>query len=513
MSIAKTRMYKLLAITLLLCVTTSLIACGESDGSSHENHGHSEVSNAHTHEDGSTCYKCDATKREADRLWCAEHQRYEDRCWICQPQLEDASRPYCEEHHLYEDECHLCNPEQPKKNASTSEHTHTDQSGLFCNEHGVPEAECGICQPQLAASLKAGESLSIRMPSSRSAELAGLVLEQPMSGDTIESLKLLGEVRYNENRRAKVTPLASGVLTNIKVDVGQTVEAGEILAVINSSIAAQAKSSYLSALAELEVKASAYEREQRLAKENIAARRDLQEAAAAHRLAELTTRQTQQQLYNLGFSESDVASIKENQSASSDLPIRAPFAGTVVDRKAVLGEAVSSESLFEIADLSTMWIELSVPEDHVLLLAKGSKIVAHAKSSPQRHIEGVVTWISPHINERTRMVSARATVANTNGDLRHGSFVEVTALLGEPLESMQVPSESVHELDGAMYVFVQEEPDLFAIRRVEIGPKTQSGNTAVLAGLNATDHVVTEGSFTMRTEFLKSRLGAGCVDD
>ena len=160
-----------------------------------------------------------------------------------------------------------------------------------------------------------------------------------------------------------------------------------------------------------------------------------------------------------------------------------------------------------------MWIELAVPEEHASLLTKGCKIIANAKSTPQRPIKGTVTWISPQIDERTRMVRARATVSNTSGDLRNGSFVEVSVLLGDPLESLQVPSESIHELDGAMYVFVRQEPDLYAVRRVEVGPRTLSGKTAVLAGLSAKESIVTEGGFTMRTEFLKSRLGAGCVDD
>lgn len=516
MKIATHHTFSFLAPIGLLCLTIFITGCGsgdsESPGTLDDNDAAPPI--AHSHSDDTTCFICDASKREAGRLWCTEHARYEDRCWECQPQLEDSSRLYCKEHSLYEDECHLCNPALLGDDAGASAAPRpAGANALFCNEHNVPEAECGICQPQLAGSLESGQSLSIRMPSARSAELAGLTLEHPVRGDATETLKLLGEVRYNENRRAKVTPLASGVITEIRVDVGESVEAGQVLAVVNSSAAAQAKSSYLSALAELEVGTTAYEREQRLAAENIAARRDLQEAAAAHRLAELSSRQARQQLLNLGFSESDVVSIEESQSASSDLPVRAPFAGTVVDRKATLGEAVDSGALFEIADLSTMWIELAVPEDQVFRLAEGCSIIAHARSNPQRGIEGTLTWISPQIDERTRMVRARANVSNATGDLRHGMFVEVAAMLGDTVESLQVPSESVHELDSAMYVFIREQPDLFALRRVEIGPRLASGNTAVLAGITEADNVVTGGSFTMRTEFLKSRLGAGCVDD
>lgn len=503
-------------LTTLLIFSTTLYACDGGDtGSQAVTDEETEVpSTTHSHEGGTTCFVCDADKRDAGRLWCSEHARYENRCWICQPQLEDASRPYCGEHHLYEDECHLCNPALNTDGDEASAFSRpTESDALFCKEHNVPELECGICQPQLAGSLKAGQSLSIRMPSARSADLAGLTIETPVKGQATETLRLLGEVRYNGNRRAKITPLAPGVLTDIRVDVGEAVETGQVLAVVNSSAAAQAKSSYLSALAELEVKTTALTREQRLAKENIAARRDLQEATAAHRLATLSSKQARQHLLNLGFSETDIVEIHESQTTSSDLIVRAPFPGTVVDRKAVLGEMVGSSALFEIADLSNMWIEIAVPENQVSQLSEGCPIVANPRSEPQRQVKGTLSWISPQIDERTRMVRARAIVENTNGDLRHGSFFEVSALLGESVESLQLPSNSLHELDGATYVFVREQPDLFALRRVQTGPRSTSGYTAVLAGITDRDSIVTGGSFTMRTEFLKSRLGAGCVDD
>lgn len=467
----------------------------------------------HGHGADETCFICDPSKRETGRLWCAEHNRYEDRCWICQPQLEDASRAFCEEHGLYEDECHLCNPAL-RGDASAPTPGTEGAPALFCSEHGVPELECGICQPQLAGSLGVGDSLLVRMPSARSAEMAGLTLERPGRGDAAATLRLLGEVRYNGNRRAKVTPLAPGVLADIRVDVGDAVEAGQILAVVNSFGVAQAKAEYLSALAELDVKTMTYEREQRLVDENIAARRDFQEAEGARRLAELAVRRTHQQLLNLGFNESEVAGLAESQSSSSDLYVRAPFDGTVVERAAVLGEAIESGgSLFEIADLSTMWIELAVPAEQAVHIQPSGTIVARVRALPQLSIEGQITWVSPQIDERTRMVRARATVPNDRGVLRHGMFTEVTAALGDVSDSLLVPSESVHNIDGSSFVFVREEADLFAVRRVDLGPPGAAGLVAILAGLTETDAVVTRGSFTMKIEFLKSRLGAGCVDD
>lgn len=485
--------------------------CNPALGAS-ENVASESPGGLHGHSADETCFICDPAKRDAGRLWCSEHARYEDRCWICQPQLEDADRAYCEEHFLYEDECHLCNPALLGDASATS--SRDGAPALFCHEHGVDEIECGICQPQLAGTLKAGESLLVRMPSARSAELAGLTLEHPNRGTASALISLLGEVRYNGNRLAKLTPLAPGVITDIRVDVGDQVEEGQILAVINSVAVAQAKSAYLSKIAEVEARTTVFEREQKLVNENIAARRDLQDAQAALKLAELEVRRTHQQLINLGFTESEVADIAAEQSSSSDLYVRAPFAGNVVERTAVLGEAADSEeSLFEIADLSTMWIELAVPEEQAFQIERGGEIVASVRALPELEIPGQITWISPRIDERTRMVRARATVQNDRGILRHGMFTEVSAMIGGTSNSLLVPGEAVHEIDGTSFVFVRQEPDLFAVRRVDVGPRSPSGTVAVLAGLNETEAVVSGGSFTMKTEFLKSRLGAGCVDD
>ena len=160
-----------------------------------------------------------------------------------------------------------------------------------------------------------------------------------------------------------------------------------------------------------------------------------------------------------------------------------------------------------------MWIELAVPEEQALHIQRGGTIVARVRALPQLSIEGQITWVSPQIDERTRMVRARATVPNDRGVLRHGMFTEVAAALGDVRNSLLVPSESVHNIDGTSFVFVREDADLFAVRRVDLGPPGTAGMVAILAGLTETDAVVTRGSFTMKTEFLKSRLGAGCVDD
>jgi cobalt-zinc-cadmium efflux system membrane fusion protein len=131
---------------------------------------------------------------------------------------------------------------------------------------------------------------------------------------------------------------------------------------------------------------------------------------------------------------------------------------------------------------------------------------------PSTALRGELLWLSPQIDERTRVVRARASVSNDDGLLRHGMFAEVTAELEGPADALMLPGEAVQDIDGMSFVFVRSEPDLYEARRVEVA-SAGDGRVAVAEGISTDDDIVTSGGFTMKTEFLKSRLGAGCVDD
>jgi cobalt-zinc-cadmium efflux system membrane fusion protein len=500
-----------LRVSTVTALVGALLVIGGCDGSGEPPAGNAAVSPAsHTHDlAGETCFICDASKRDAGRLWCREHSRYEDRCWLCQPQLREPDRLYCEEHGLYEDECFLCRPEL-QETSDASGHDHLD---LFCQEHGVPERECAICQPALAASLAPGESLKIRFPSSRSAELAGVETGEPDTRRAATVTRVLAETRYNGNRLAKVTPLAGGVILTVHADLGQAVQPGDVLAELSAPGIARAKGAYLSARAEQTVRREAYEREQTLMEEKISARRDFLEAEAAHRLAELQVRRTHQELLNLGFSEREIARIAQTLDSSSALLVRAPFDGTIIERRAVTGEAVEvGTPLFELADLSTMWLELAVPETQAATLQPGAPIEATFRALPGEIVRGELVWVGPTIDVHTRMVRARAVVPNHAGTLRNGMFGEVAIHKEGTIDGVALPRDALQTIDGSPFVFVRLEDDLYAARRVAVHDGGDDFVT-VLAGLSSEERVVLRGGFTMKSEFLKSRLGAGCADD
>ena len=126
---------------------------------------------------------------------------------------------------------------------------------------------------------------------------------------------------------------------------------------------------------------------------------------------------------------------------------------------------------------------------------------------------GEITWIDTSIDERSRMLRARAVVDNQGRALSAGLFGDAMVFVAEAQDAVDVPRESIQRFEHDPYVFVQLEEDLFSLRRVATVDSRSADMVAVIDGLRADEPVVATGSFTVMSEFLKSRLGAGCVDD
>lgn len=408
--------------------------------------------------------------REAGRLWCQEHNRYEDRCWICHPELQDKARAAAE----------------------------SPPGELMCREHGVPEPECGICHPELAGQLGPGESLMVRLPSRESAKKAGVAVARPgiaAAGDAVEAY---GEIVFDQNRVAQIVAPVEGIVQTVEVDLGDRVGERDVVARLWSATLGEAAADAVLARQDLA-------RQKQLYDERVSPERDLQQAEAAYYAA-------YQHLRTLGFEHQQIEELSAAPGDAAVLPLRSPVAGEIVGRDAVRGVLVEpGERLFTVADRRTMWVELDVPEADLSRLREGLKVEFSIESLPGRTFTGKLTWIAAEVDERTRMARARAEVPNPGGMLRAAMFARARILVGDFARSLVVPEAAVQRIGGRSMVFVKIEEDLYAARAVRLGPR-QDGVRVIVEGLRPDDPVVVAGSFTMKSQLLISRLGAGCVD-
>jgi len=389
-------------------------------------------------------------------------------------------------------------------------HTVDETGAVYCGEHDLYETECGICQPGLAATLMPGEGLKIRLPSASSESKARIISEPPRRGSSSTSVVAVGQLEFDQDRLAHITPLADGVVQRVFAEPGQRVRRGDVLAELHSSAIAEAKAALLTAVADETVASEAYARERELYDSDMSSDSAHRDAEARHTAAAASRRAAERMLLDLGLSAGELERTLSGQEVSSVLPLTAPFDGTVIERDAVIGDlAAVGDRVFTVADLNTLWVTLAVTERDVARLRTGQQVVIHSDTLG-REIAGEVTWISSLLNEMTRMAEVRAEVPNPDGSLRAGMYVDASIITGESSESLLVPRDTVYRFDGNAFVFVRLESDLYELRRVQTG--SESGGMAVVtAGLSDEDLVAVDQSYMLKSEFQRSRFGVGCA--
>jgi Cu(I)/Ag(I) efflux system membrane fusion protein len=221
-----------------------------------------------------------------------------------------------------------------------------------------------------------------------------------------------------------------------------------------------------------------------------------------------------------GIDQGQIDRIVAAGKAVTHLTIRAPLSGTVIKKYQVEGEYVEEGArLYDVADLSTVWIEAQVYEDDLAFLTEGMAASLTTKAYPNRTFPGGrLAFIQPHLDAATRTVKVRFDVDNPHRDLRPGMFATVTlrvagAGVKPPTASasarekeafqrglvLAVPERAVIDTGSRKLVYREEEPDVFEGVEVRLGSRS-GGYYPVLRGLREGDRVATTGSFLIDAE-------------
>ncbi|MHC4388300.1 MAG: efflux RND transporter periplasmic adaptor subunit [Planctomycetota bacterium] len=186
-------------------------------------------------------------------------------------------------------------------------------------------------------------------------------------------------------------------------------------------------------------------------------------------------------------------------------PLRAPFDGTIISKHITLGEMVKDDSeVFVVADLSTVWVDLRVHQKDLALVKEDQKVRISTKSDV-RETEGVIDYVSPVIDEKTRTALARIELDNTPGRLRPGTFITANVLVEERNAEVVVAKSVLQDVDDKTCVFVQDEHG-FELRPVTIGLSNDE-YVEIVAGLRPGEKIVTKNSFRLKAELEKAAGG------
>lgn len=495
--------------------------------------------------------------------WCKEHGVPESKCTLCHPEIltSGVAADWCREHGVPESACPQCHPEiavigeapPPESGAAVAAEppTETDRSRCqthqariqFASAEAVRKAgvrvEAVEERPMAAHVTAPGE---VRYDDTRVARLAArapgiLVRVEKTIGQEVKRgdvLALVDAVEVGRARSALLEALAqvgvkAAAIERVHASVTQSEQIVGVRARSLERVRSSAKEGFRSQADVQEAEGAVAEAEA----ETLRVKLELQEAEAALRESRLRVATASQELTNLGIPvhldeleklpphevheevmqagiPDDVAvALDKGQGTANLVPVVAPLDGVIVAADAITGEVVdTSKQLFVVADVRRMWLVLDVRQEDVARVAGGQPVSFRPDADGGNAVSGRVTWISTAADERTRTVRVRADVENPDGRLRANTFGTGRIVVRQSPKATAVPTPAIHWEGCCHVVFVRLTEEIFQTRKVQLGAR-QAPFTEITAGVLPGELVATAGSHVLKSDLLKSKLGAG----
>jgi len=335
----------------------------------------------------------------------------------------------------------------------------------------------------------------------------GIEITTAGPGDLMFNISLSGEIILNPDNVAHVVPRVSGVTRSVHKSVGDSVEKGALLAVLDSHELAQTKAQFLAALSKERIAQANFEREDKLWKENISSERTFLDARQTLEEVQIVRTLAEHELHVLGVSEDDITSLHAQPEAlHTHYQITSPIRGTVIDRHLVRGEVVKEDTdnpIFVIADLTSVWLNLTVHTTHLNKIRSGQKILITVPNRSEP-LAATIDYITLLVDKSTRTATARVVLPNPNGTLLPGLFVTASLVSDTIAVPILVPTTAIHAIDGKPTIFLRDDKGFMPVT-VSLGISNDT-HTEVLAGLIVGDSYVVRGGFVLKSEMMKSEL-------
>lgn len=311
------------------------------------------------------------------------------------------------------------------------------------------------------------------------------------------SVTFPGEIRFDEDRTSHVVPRVSGIVEEVKVDLGQQVKKGQVLAVIASQQISDQRSELSAIQKRWELARLTMYREKELWESKISAEQDYLLARQAFQEAEINLANVRQKLAAIGAN--------LNPSAGNRYELVAPFDSVVVEKHLGIGEVVGEASAaFTLSDLTRVWATFGVAPRDLNKVMVGKPVTVSAPDLNAK-VEGRVSYVGNLLGEQTRAAAVRVVLPNPEGAWRPGLFVSIDVTAEKSLANVSLPESAIQTIEDKPSVFVRN-PEGFELKPVKVG-RRDSGYAEIVEGLAADTQVASTGSF-----ILKSELGKGSAE-
>jgi cobalt-zinc-cadmium efflux system membrane fusion protein len=345
------------------------------------------------------------------------------------------------------------------------------------------------------------------------------VFEKPLVSQIITT----GEIKANEDKKFTINSITTGRIIQDSVKLGDYIKQGQTVAVIQNPEVTQINANSTQQLHENRISIRQaqtryslakmnYEREKRLFKEGISPQKDYIQAQsdmiiAKDELANLKERtvhiksEARAMLGTYG-----VSANLNSESLITSSPITALRSGVVTKKNITVGSVVAPDQiLYEVSDLKQLWLDITLYSKDIAKIKDGQTVIFKSDSFPDQEFIGKIDYIQPASNEPTQTFIARAFINNPLGFLKPGMFGEIVVSSNIKANKPFIPEEAIQKYGKETFVFLDSGNGKYKKQVVQVGEKAIGGHF-INSGVQAGDKIVGTGSFTLKSELLKSEF-------
>lgn len=391
---------------------------------------------------------------------------------------------------------------------------------VFCGCSPTP-APVEARAPEKAAARTSASEVSLKPGQS------GIELETVREEAVAEEIRATGRLTVNENQTWRVGAVTEGRVVRVEANPGDVVKAGQVLARMHSHDVHEGRAEYRKATNELSRarSAEAYARQVRDRAKRLfdlkagsleqvdRAEAELKNAQAGVETAQAELERTRTHLVDFLQVPLDEAEqhpqgthTQESHGDEDLIPVKAPNAGTLLERKVTAGSVVApAAEMFVISDLSKVWMVANVAESAISRVRAGQLVRIEVQAQPGRSFTGRVVKLGEQLDPATRTLPVRIELANPGGLLKPEMYADAQLAAGTGGRGVYVAESALQEVKGQTVVFVEKSPGDYEARAVETG-RSLDGRVALLNGVAPGDRVVVKGAFILKSQLLKKAL-------
>lgn len=309
------------------------------------------------------------------------------------------------------------------------------------------------------------------------------------------TLKLMGEIKLNADKSVRVVPRLNGIVESVSANAGDKVHRGQLLAVVSSQGIADQRSDLMATQKRLDLARVTYEREKKLWEDKISAEQDYLQAKQDLQEAEISLQRAKQKLQSIG------ASLGTSNNLTR-YEIKSPIDGVITDKQISAGQVLNGdESIFVVADLSTLWAEMTIYAKDVNAVKVGQKVTVRATAF-EALTTGTVAYVGALVGEQSRTAMARIVIKNADKVWLPGLPVNIELQADEVEVPLAVSVEGLQTMDDGKVAFGRYG-DLFEVRPLTLG-RGDEKYVEVLSGLNAGEKYAAQNSYLVKAELGKA---------